>query len=296
MFVYMDLLILLALQFSLISEQRHLPDQIRKQSKKPGTRIASYLVKPPVGGVLQSLTVLLEFHTMRKILSLAAALASAFTMVTAQAAVLVIDDFNGPDQFIGDTVINGSNYLTDGVTSIVGGGMAPGGRQIWHTLLLGNNPGQSQSNVTVGSMSNPTGSMSMGNGNGVMSQVDIKWTLSSAITNAISLTDPLSFFFSIVGSDTVSKTISYSLNGTSYTTLTTFAIAAPPTIPLSVSLTLAQVADIKATSDLWLRFTGDAGWDMAIDSIGFATPEPTSLALVGLALFGAGVVSRRRKA
>lgn len=295
MFVYIDLLILLALKFSLISELRHLPDQIRKQSKKSGTRIASYLVKPPVGGVLQSLTVLLEFHTMRKLFSLAAAVASAFTMLSAQAAVLIIDDFNTPDQTVFDTTIGGG-----GITNCVGvpSGQAPGGRCITHTLLLGNNGGGFQSNVIVGSNTNPVGAMGMSNGTGVNSQVDLKWTLSPSITSAISLTDPLSFFFSVVGSDTVTKTIAYSLDGVSYTTLTTFAtsVVSPAIIPLTVSLTTSQVADIKSTADLFLRFTGGEGWDMAIDSIGFATPEPTSLALVGLALFGAGVVSRRRKA
>jgi hypothetical protein len=47
---------------------------------------------------------------------------------------------------------------------------------------------------------------------------------------------------------------------------------------------------------LTLRITGDEAWDFAIDSFGFQIPEPATLALTGLALIGAGVASRRRKA
>ena len=45
-----------------------------------------------------------------------------------------------------------------------------------------------------------------------------------------------------------------------------------------------------------MTFVGDLGWDISIDEIGFIIPEPTSLALAGLALLGAGLASRRRKA
>ena len=67
------------------------------------------------------------------------------------------------------------------------------------------------------------------------------------------------------------------------------------TVPLNIPLTIAQATDIKNTKDFFLKFTGADGWDFAIDSVLFATPEPTSIALVGLALIGVGVVARRRK-
>jgi hypothetical protein len=41
---------------------------------------------------------------------------------------------------------------------------------------------------------------------------------------------------------------------------------------------------------------GSNEWDLSLDSFGVTIPEPTSIALVGLALLGAGVASRRRQA
>ncbi len=256
---------------------------------------------------------------MRKLLSVAAAVAAIFTMTGAHAAKIAIDDFNSPPQTVFDVSYEDVGPQV-GVTSVVGAtpGQAPGGRSLTHTLLtntaatvgdLNDNVGGSVSKALVGTAAFPQGTLAMSNVGGVTSQVDLKWTLASSITSAIDLSQPLSFYFDVVVSDTVKKFISYSLTGLagSYISLTpagynqevdigcSFPCTAGP-VAFNVNLSAAQASDIKNTSDLYLRITGDNGWDFVIDSIGLATPEPTSLALVGLALVGAGVVARRRKA
>jgi hypothetical protein len=243
---------------------------------------------------------------MRKLLSLATAVVTAFTLSAAQATVISIDDFNSPDMYASSGVIGVGDVQVGGL------GIAPGGRTVTHTLTLGTNVAVpfgggtghigTASGVTVGTVANPTGSMAMYNATGSNSVVDLKWSLSSVITTQIDTAAPLSFFFAIVGSDTVAKNIEYSLNGTTYTTLVSgfaTAVSAPTSIPLTVALSQAEAIAIKNNgnaTDLWLRFSGNEGWDLSIDSVGLSTPEPTSLALVGLALVGAGVVARRRKA
>jgi hypothetical protein len=53
---------------------------------------------------------------------------------------------------------------------------------------------------------------------------------------------------------------------------------------------------LNAGGTLTMTVDGDNGWDLSLDSFGLTLPEPTSLGLVGLALLGAGVASRRRQA
>lgn len=246
---------------------------------------------------------------MRKILSLAAAVASVFAVGAAQADVISIDGFNTPDQFVFDTTYQTVGPQV-GFTQTVLGGTAPGGRTVTHTLMsqTNNNGAGGVSGARVGNLADPNGTLAMSNNGSINSVVDLKWTLSSTITSAINPASPLAFAFDIVYSDAVAKNISYSLDGVTYISLGSYSttvdncvanpspgcVQAP--VPFQVALTPAQATDIKNTQDLYLRFSGNNGWDFTIDSIGFQTPEPTSLALVGLALVGAGVASRRRKA
>ena len=81
-----------------------------------------------------------------------------------------------------------------------------------------------------------------------------------------------------------------------FISIITFNQVVPPNVGLAVGLSAAEQLNLSNGGILTLRFVGEAGWDMAIDSFGFQIPEPTSLALVGLALLGAGVATRRRKA
>jgi hypothetical protein len=56
------------------------------------------------------------------------------------------------------------------------------------------------------------------------------------------------------------------------------------------------VTSLLAGGTLTATFSGLPAYDITIDNFGLALPEPTSLALVGLALVGAGIATRRRGA
>jgi hypothetical protein len=91
-------------------------------------------------------------------------------------------------------------------------------------------------------------------------------------------------------------------------------VSGPPNVPggplgsltQNFALSATQQNTISAgagTRELRAVFDGPAGWDLTIDSFGLRerttvnpVPEPSTLALVGLAVAGIGVASRRRKA
>lgn len=80
-------------------------------------------------------------------------------------------------------------------------------------------------------------------------------------------------------------------NGTIIGTATAnTAIPPGPTTTYSFS----KIADYS--QGFTIRFSGDTGYDFAIDDLSFAIPEPGSLALAGLALAGLGMARRRKVA
>jgi hypothetical protein len=222
---------------------------------------------------------------MRRLSTLVAALATVFAVGSANALFLSVDDFDTPDDTVFDGLFGGG-----GVTQ------TSGPRTITHTLLTnaGNGTG-TRSNVTVGNDSFPTGRLQLSNNDQIDSETTVSWSLAAGF---VPLAGPVSFLFAIVGADGVPVTISYSLDGVNFTTVGTSStiVNTPTVLPFAVPLTAGQQSGLNAGGTLTLKFEGDTGYDFSIDSFGFQTPEPTSLALVGLALLGAGVASRRRKA
>jgi hypothetical protein len=110
---------------------------------------------------------------------------------------------------------------------------------------------------------------------------------------------PVAFVFDIVGSDGVDVDFRYSFNMGASTFITTYDAGAIPPNPvkqLVIPLSAAEQAAFSAGGMFTLILDGNPGYDISIDSFGFQTPEPASLALAGLALLGAGAATRRRKA
>lgn len=239
---------------------------------------------------------------MRRLSTLVAALGAVFAMGSAHALFVIVDDFNAPDMFVAD------------LTSAAGGGVVAGpvgpvnppdntlSRTVKHELLIGTNafPGIG-SNVVIGTTSFPAGSFNGNNGTGRDSEVSIAWLLP---VNYLFGVGPASFRFDVLSSDANITSVDLYFGGAALASgaTATGGLLGSFVVPgntlntaLLFNFTDATRQQINAGGWLRLVINGEDGWDMALDSFGFEIPEPTSLALVGLALLGAGVVSRRRK-
>lgn len=220
---------------------------------------------------------------MRKLSVLMAAVAATFAMSSAQALVLVVDTFDNPAVSLFDTVGGNAGSAS----------YSDANRSIFHNLVTAvpSNDG-TFSGVKMGPNSFPTGNLQMSNVDTVTSQVSLNWTLAPGFVPA---TGPVSFYFRVYASDSVTKNISASIGGNPIGGFAINQIIAPgQTMFFPVSA--GDQALLSAGGVLGMTFDGDLGWDISIDEIGFIIPEPTSLALAGLALLGAGLASRRRKA
>jgi hypothetical protein len=221
---------------------------------------------------------------MRRLSTLVAALATVFTVGSANALVILIDDFNSPDLVLADMTLGG------GAASL--GPTLPNDRTVTHELLAGTNVTGGNSKVTIGSTTFPAGTMEMANDNLRDSEVTVSWTL---VNGQIldSSNGPASFLFQVVASDGNPTTAELFFNNVS---IGNYVIPGNTfNLPLSFGVSAATQDLMNGGGNLRLAINGDTGWDMSIDSFGVTIPEPTSIALVGLALLGAGVASRRRQ-
>lgn len=231
---------------------------------------------------------------MRRLTHLAAAMGAAFALGSAQAAVLIVDDFNTPagSQVVIDGTGNDGNAVSGASLATTAGNLATT-RTITHEMLTAGANGGNLSSVSVGNGNVPTGALAMNNGSTVDSQASVSWTLGALPPIA----GPVSFFFRViqsnVGVPAANNVLSFSLNGGA---LATVSIGNATNQDLFFTLTAAQAASIQNGGTLMMTANGSADWDLSLDTFGLAIPEPASLALVGLGLLGAGVASRRRKA
>jgi hypothetical protein len=246
---------------------------------------------------------------MRKILSLAAAVASVFAIGAAQAGVILIDDFNSPTPaqkafdptggdatpgLAGPLAITGNPLPLLATTRTLSNLIATAGVD---NSVTGAN-GTLSSIVAGGSPNFPLNTLNINNGTGIDSNNKVIWTINAPPPG--SLSGPVSLFFQVlfsnVGIPGANNFFSFDINGTPISTVA--SVGNVSNVGLTFALSAADVALFAApgTKTLTMSITGDAGYDLTLDSFGLQVPEPTSLALVGLALFGVGVVVSRRKA
>ncbi len=221
----------------------------------------------------------------RHLASLVAAAAAALFAGNASALVVLVDNFDSPDLYMFDGTLGGG--------AVSAGPTLPNGRTVTHELLVGPATQTGNfSNVRIGSTTFPVGILAVANEPSINSEATVTWTLPANLVPLSSVT-PASLLFEIVFSDLNTTFELYA----GATLVGVFNIPASTTnLPVSFGLTPAQQDLLAVGSTMSIHLNGPTGWDLQLDSIGFVLPEPTSMALAGLALLGAGLASRRRKA
>ena len=227
----------------------------------------------------------LESYMKRTLLAIAAL--AATTLATAAPVVITIDNFNSPNVGPVSAPLGGTSTNTDAIRT-------------WSISTIAGPADGNGATLTIGSGTFPVGLLEVANASGRDSEVKVSYVLPAAVlaalpANAINV----SFFLQVVQSDGNPTDLAFTLGGAP---LANFAIA-PNTINQGVTfgLSAAQLVTLSAGGTLGLTLNGATGWDLTLDQFGFSyevpvvrVPEPTSLALVGLALAAAGAVSRRK--
>ncbi len=230
---------------------------------------------------------------MRRLTTLVAAAAAVFAMGSANATLLLVDDFNTPNPFEtgNDTTLgNGEQLLfTDALVGQIASQRAV--YQDWTTTQ--NIPGATKS-VTVGGGAN--GALNIDNGAGINSVVRVQWTIDAFALPPGPTGLLFQVLFSNLGTPQLPTDLVFSFTGSggnfAYATQVGNVVNSGEFFPVSGADALA----FSQGGTLNMTISGTPAWDFAVDQFSISIPEPTSLALVGLALVGAGVAARRRKA
>jgi hypothetical protein len=217
---------------------------------------------------------------------IAAAVAAVFAMSNASAVNVLIDGFD-----YGTFAINSPS--TSGPTNIQGGplqGIATTRTVQTVTTLTGVGP------TPTAAVSSSVYSYSSGPGwNGTST---ITWTIpaNSFVTGGGPVSLYFDTLFSNSGNPFTANSNTVVFGGTALGALGITSFLPITSVPVQNLFTLTpnQITALLAGGTLTATFSGLPAYDIQIDNFGLAIPEPTSLALVGLALVGAGIASRRR--
>lgn len=223
---------------------------------------------------------------MRRLSLISAVVAGLFVASSAQAALILIDDFNTPDMVVID-------QAGGGATVVASPGLVPNGRVVSHELLAGTNTlAGAGSKVSIGSTTFPAGSLEIANASGRDSEVSVSWTVAAGLVPTVAMASA-SLAVTVVASDGNPTSLELFVNNLSQGTFFIPGNTNNDTNYFALSA-VAQTA-LAGGGTMKLVINGDTGWDMTLDSFGINVPEPSSVALVGLAMLAAGAAARRRK-
>jgi hypothetical protein len=216
---------------------------------------------------------------------LVAALAAAFSLSNASATSVLIDGFD-----LNPFSINspGANFAP-----LLGNpGIATDRTVTTVTTLTGIGPTPTAS--VVGS------AYSYSSGAGWNGTSSISWTIPAA--SFVYSGGPVSLYFDTLFSNSGnpftadSNKVVFSGTALGGVPISSFLPITSAAVVNEYTLSSGQIASLLAGGTLTATFSGLPAYDIQLDNFGLALPEPTSLALVGLALVGAGIATRRRGA
>ncbi len=180
-----------------------------------------------------------------------------------------------------------------GATVVISPGNVPNGRIVSHELLTGSNtPNGNGSIVTIGSTTFPAGSLEIANASGRDSEVSVSWSVAAGLVPSVAQASA-SLAVTVVESDGNPTSLELFVNNLSQGTF--FIPGKTFNDTNYFALSAATQTALAGGGTMKLVINGDTGWDMTLDSFGINVPEPSSIALVGLAMLAAGSAARRRK-
>ncbi len=203
---------------------------------------------------------------------------------SAHSALILIDNFDSPDMVVIDQAGGGATVANSP-------GLLPNGRVVSHELLAGiNDLAGSGAKVTIGGATFPVGSLEVANAGGRDSEVKLSWSIAAGLvpTTAVS---PALMAVTVVASDGNPTSLELLVNGISQGNF--FIPGNTFNDTNYFALSAAAQNALAGGGTMMLVVNGETGWDVTVDSFGIEVPEPSSVALVGLALLAGGIASRR---
>ena len=235
---------------------------------------------------------------MRKLFPLIAALGTAFAVNSAQAMVFLVDDFNTPGVAVsgGDLIADGAGFANATVVAnhaLVG--QVATNRLVYSNLLANPQSRPVPTTVTVGG--GATGNLDIDNGAGVDATATIRWTMGAFVLPVGDTSLLFNVVFSNVGQPAADNMLNFTMTNGANVVQWTKLVGLPGSgaVDRTFALSAAEALALSQGGFLEMLVSGTSAFDLTIDQFSIRLPEPTSLALVGLALVGAGVAARRRK-